>query len=64
MLHSRTKHLEIDFYFIRDKIQIGDIVVEYVPNEAQIVDIIIKSFHTPQFQNLRLKLTILNRISN
>lgn len=20
MLHSRTKHLEIDFYFIRDKI--------------------------------------------
>lgn len=64
MLHSKTKYVEIDFHFIKENIHASDIVVEYVPSEAQIAYIMIKSLHTLQFQNLRVILTILDRMSD
>lgn len=30
-LHSRTKHVEIDFHFIKEKLLVEKIMVQYVP---------------------------------
>jgi hypothetical protein len=29
--HQRTKHIEIDLHFIRDKVAIGEVHILYVP---------------------------------
>ena len=58
MFHSRTKHIEIDVHFIRDKVLAGDLKICYVPSEDQIADILTKPLSSPQFNYLRDKLNV------
>ena len=39
---KRTKHINIRHYFIRDHLEKGDILLEWVPIEDIIADILIK----------------------
>ncbi|GJZ26183.1 retrovirus-related pol polyprotein from transposon TNT 1-94, partial [Tanacetum coccineum] len=39
VLHSRTKHIDIRYHFIRDHILKGDIELHFVPTELQLADI-------------------------
>ncbi|CAL8073216.1 unnamed protein product [Prunus armeniaca] len=50
---SRTKHIEIDFHFIRERVTRGDVVVSHIPSSNQVVDIFTKGLHTSQFSYLR-----------
>jgi len=43
VFHERTKHIEIDYHFIREKIMSGDIKIEFVNSNDQLVDIFTKS---------------------
>ncbi|KAM1978239.1 hypothetical protein ACFX16_014949 [Malus domestica] len=56
--HSRIKHLEIDFHFVREGVQKGDLEVLYVPTQDQVADVLTKGFHGPDFlkhcHNLKL----------
>ncbi|CAL9028009.1 unnamed protein product, partial [Prunus brigantina] len=56
--HSRIKHLDIDFHFIRERVQRRDIMVQYIPTEEQIADVFTKGLYGPVFVthciNLRL----------
>ena len=63
--HSRTKHIKIKHHFIRDHVQNGDIVLEYMPTKNQLADIfskpLEKSFHKNQnwsksYRNSRQKI--------
>ena len=40
--HSRTKHIDIRYYFLRDHIQNGDISLEFVDTNNQLTDIFTK----------------------
>ncbi|BBH08832.1 hypothetical protein Prudu_021148 [Prunus dulcis] len=40
--HSRIKHLDIDFHFVREKVQRKDLIVQYIPTEEQIADVFTK----------------------
>lgn len=42
MLYSKTKYEEIDFHFVRKKVQTDDLIVEFIPSEKQ--DVLEKSF--------------------
>jgi hypothetical protein len=40
--HSRTKHIDIRYHFLRDHSQRGDIIVDHVSTHKQLVDIFTK----------------------
>ena len=37
--YDRTKHIEIDRYFIKEKLEDGGINMTYVPSKEQVADI-------------------------
>lgn len=58
VMHSRTKHVEIDIYFVRDLVICGKIRVQHLPSSAQIADILTKPLSAALFQPLTLKLNV------
>ncbi|GJW64608.1 retrovirus-related pol polyprotein from transposon TNT 1-94 [Tanacetum coccineum] len=52
VLHSRTKHIDIRYHFIRDHILKGDIELHFVPTELQLADIFTKPLAEPSFTRL------------
>ncbi|GKA26929.1 retrovirus-related pol polyprotein from transposon TNT 1-94 [Tanacetum coccineum] len=54
--HTRTKHIKIDYHFVRDKIKDGQILPIYIPTTAQTADLLTKALHTPLFNNSLSKL--------
>ncbi|GKB13736.1 hypothetical protein Tco_0847659 [Tanacetum coccineum] len=53
VLHSRTKHIDIRYLFIRDHICKGDIELHFIPTEYQLVDIFTKPLDEPTFTRLK-----------
>ncbi|RVW15363.1 Retrovirus-related Pol polyprotein from transposon RE1 [Vitis vinifera] len=54
--HDRTKHIEIDRHFIKEKLEEGVVCLSYVPLEHQLVDILTKGLNNSMFHNLVFKL--------
>ncbi|GJR03690.1 hypothetical protein Tco_0526674 [Tanacetum coccineum] len=60
VLHSRTKHIDIRYHFIRDHILKGDIELHFIPTEYQLADIFTKPLDEPTFTRLKAELGMLN----
>ena len=58
VLHARTKHIEIDLYFIREKIVDKVVEVRHDPSYHQIVDCFTKAISSSRFPILRAKLKV------
>jgi len=58
--HSRTKHIEIRHHFLRDHVQKGDCVLEFVDTKNQLADIFTKPLHKETFFSIRRKLGLLD----
>ena len=59
VLHARTKHIELDLYFVRDKVVRRQIEVKHVPASAQVADVLTKAISSSQFSDFRSKLTVI-----
>ncbi|KAL3820422.1 hypothetical protein ACJIZ3_006327 [Penstemon smallii] len=57
--HTRTKHVDIDFHFVRERIQAKALQVSFVSSKDQLADILTKPLSTPRFSALRTSLTVL-----
>jgi hypothetical protein len=42
VFHDRSKHIEIKHYILRDKVQRGEVVLQYISTDEQIADILVK----------------------
>ncbi|KAG0448351.1 hypothetical protein HPP92_027876 [Vanilla planifolia] len=58
--HSRTKHIELRYHFIREHVQKKEIQLSFVPSSAQMADIFTKPLPTDVFHRLRLSLGVIN----
>ena len=58
VLHSRTKHIDIRYHFIKERVSNRDIVLDYVCIDDQLADIFIKPLCEERLSNLRKELEI------
>lgn len=56
--YARTKHIELDIHFIRDKILAKELEVKYVPSSDQIIDLLTKGLTHLRFTFLKDKLGV------
>jgi hypothetical protein len=58
VFHARTKHVEIDFHFVRDRVADKSLVVRFVPSSVQLADVLTKPLVSAKYQQLCFKLNM------
>jgi len=56
--HRRTKHIEIDIHFVREKVALGQVRVLHVPSSHQFADIMTKGLPVQLFTEFRSSLCV------
>lgn len=56
--HQRTKHIEMDILFVREKVERGQVRVLHVPSRYQIADIFTKGLPRILFDDFRNSLNV------
>jgi len=56
--HARTKHIEVDYHFIREKVVNKDVLVKSVSTHNQLADVFTKGLTSTRFYFLRTKLKV------
>lgn len=50
--HKRTKHIDVQHHFVREKQADGSIEMQYLPTERQLADLFTKPLQGPRFEKL------------
>ncbi|XP_019168374.1 PREDICTED: uncharacterized protein LOC109164073 [Ipomoea nil] len=58
VFHARTKHVEVDYHFVRDRVSTGQLKVNFVSTHDQLADIFTKPLATKRYCDLRFKLGV------
>lgn len=58
MLHARTKHIELKYHFLRQKVQSKDVSLEHVSTKEKLADIFTKPLPKDTFEYPRGELRV------
>jgi histone deacetylase 1/2 len=58
IFHARTKHVEVDYHFVRDRVAKKEIQIRFVPSRDQLVDVFTKPLPVASFTAFRFKLRV------
>ena len=60
IFHQRTKHIEIDYHVVRDKVLEKVIKLNHVRTDCHLIDILTKALNYNQFSNLTCKMGMID----
>ena len=63
VFHDRTKHVEVKYHFIKEKVDEGTLNIQYIHTAEQTADILTKPLFRPVFEKLVHKLGMYNLYS-
>lgn len=63
VFHARSKHIELDYHFVRERVAQGLLVTKYIPSTQQVADIFTKPIHKSALVPFRTKLRLQPRPS-
>jgi histone deacetylase 1/2 len=58
IFHARTKHVEVDYHFVRDRVAKKEIQIHFIPSRDQLVDVFTKPLSVASFTAFRFKLRV------
>lgn len=58
VFYARTKHIEIDYHFVRERITSGESQVRFISSADQVADVLTKGLSFHRFNFLRAKLSV------
>ncbi|RXH77727.1 hypothetical protein DVH24_039698 [Malus domestica] len=63
LFHARTKHVEVHYHFIREKVLQEEIEMRQINTDDQIADLFTKGLSTCKFEKFRRQLSMEKRMS-
>ena len=62
VFHARTKHIEIDFHFVRERVAQKLLQVRFISSKDQLADIFTKHLPLPMFEECKRNLNMLSPV--
>ena len=64
VFHARSKHIEIDYHFVCEKVFVGASITRYIPSSQQVADVFTKPLAAVPFMNFCNKLGVHSVVSS
>jgi len=64
IMHSRSKHFELDLHFVRDHVLAKSLTLIHLPSQFQVADILTKPIFGSPFHSFRCKLRVFDKPSH
>jgi histone deacetylase 1/2 len=58
IIHARTKHVEVDYHFVRDRVTKKEIQIHFISSKDQLADVLTKPLVSFAFTSLCSKLHV------
>jgi histone deacetylase 1/2 len=60
VFHARTKHIEVDFHFVRERVCRKQLEIRFISSNDQVADVFTKPLPLPAFQWCKRNLNLLD----
>jgi hypothetical protein len=58
VFHARTKHIEVDYHFVQEKVMNPDVLIKFISTNDQVADVFTKGLTSSRFLSLKSKLRV------
>jgi len=60
VFHVHTKHIEVHYHYVRERLSVGEISLVYVPTQDNLADLFTKALPREKFEAFRKALGLLS----